>query len=388
MKEFRPRLPDTESWLRLIEYGREHGPKEILERFLRTFNNSKEQTEFKEEGLDYVISSESERIKTLEDLLEHSEVDTDRFEVKRYITNKWDQHSVDKGLVELYQVKAWLMNKYLNKPDASFYDKWLKGLERIVEPISVRSTSTDKPIVVTIADLHVGAVVEGERLIPDYNVTEVKDRLAYVASVVNGYERPVHLKFLGDFIESFTGKNHKDTWKQIELHGMEAALTAYDTIWEFIQQINDVLDVDIVGGNHDRISSSNEDDKSGQVAYLISELLRRFTDLPVRYEARIMTCEHDGVCFVLTHGDKRITKAQPSQLILEYGNQNMFNVMLNAHGHEELIHKNSVKFQARQVPPIFVPNKYALDNGWTSHSGFTVIESSERGGVNIQTYTV
>src|SRR5690554_4619474 len=120
--DFRPRLPHDNDWATLIDQAREHGPKEVLDRFFRTFNSSKEEIEF---SSDYVLRSQSERIKTLDDLLTVSEVDKDQFEVTRYLVNKYDQHSVEKGLVELFQVKAWLNKKYLDKPDANYYSDWL-----------------------------------------------------------------------------------------------------------------------------------------------------------------------------------------------------------------------------------------------------------------------
>ncbi|HSH23979.1 MAG TPA: hypothetical protein VLA13_00360, partial [Massilibacterium sp.] len=238
MKDFRPRLPESEDWKELIDFSREYGPKEVLNRFLRTLNSSKESIEHTENGSDYIIRSESERIKTLDDLIEAVDIDTDQYEIYRYLANKYDQHSVEKGLVELYQVKAWMNKKYLDKPDASYYNKWLEGLEKIVTPVKLIETSSeDKPITLAIADMHVGAFIEGDHLTPDYNVEEIRERLTYIAGYANSYNRPVHVKILGDFIESFSARNHKDTWKQIELHGMEVALAAYDLTSEFLQKL-------------------------------------------------------------------------------------------------------------------------------------------------------
>lgn len=387
--DFRPRLPNTDSWIELVETAREYGAKEVLNRFLRTYNNSKESIDRSEDGTDYIVSSQSERIKTLDDLIEATDIDIDQYEIYRYISNKYDQHSVEKGLVELFQVKAWMKKKYLDKPDASYYNKWLEGLEKIVPKVEIESGhSPDKPVMLAIADMHCGALIEGDHLTPDYNVGVLRERLDYIAGVVNTQGRPVHVAILGDFIESFSGMSHKDTWKQIELHGMEVALTVYDLTSEFLQKLNDVRSVSIIGGNHDRITASNEEDKQGQVAYLIAEMLRRFTNMDVSFDPRILSKRIDNVQYILTHGDKKISKKQPADMILEYGDQELFNVMLNAHGHEELIHKNSVKFQARQIPPIVVGGEYSRDLGVSANSGFTLIERSDRAGVNVQTISL
>jgi len=386
--KFRPKLENTKDWYKLIEVGREAGPDKLLELYYRNIASDREKLEFSEEEKSYVISSESSRIKTLEDLLEASEVDLEKYEVTRYISNKWDQHSVQMGLVELFQVKAWLHKKYLDKPSTEYLDKWLKSIDSKIKPLKKYKENKKDPVILAIADVHLGGFVEGDRLVPDYNREEIKERFEYIARYVNSLGRPVHVKFLGDMIESFSGKNHKDTWKQIEMHGMEVALEAYDITKTFLGQLDQVQSVDFVGGNHDRVTASRDDDKGGQVVYMIAELLKRTTDIPTRFDEKILTSSHDGVSYIITHGDKRISKMLPSRLILEYGNQEEFNVLLNAHGHEEKIHENSIKFQARQVPPICVPNQYALDNGWSSQSGFTLIMKGDRGGVNVSTISL
>lgn len=387
-KYYRPKLDkDAEDpWRQLIEVARKDSPEEVLERYFRTFNNSKESVDRSEDGTDYIISTQSERIRTLDDLIEATEIDTDQFEIYRYISNKYDQHSVEKGLIELYQVKAWMKKKYLDKPDAKYYNEWLSALERVV-PKAEFSTGdlTEKPVVLAIADFHCGAIIEGDHLTPDYNVEALRERLDYIARVVNTQQRPVHVAMLGDFVESFSGLNHKNTWKQIEMHGMEVALTVYDLMEEFLYKLLDVRSVNIIGGNHDRITASNEEDKQGQVAYLIAEMLKRFTNMNISFDPRILSKRIDNVQYILTHGDKKISKKQPSDMILEYGDQELFNVMLNAHGHEELIHKNSARFQARQIPPIVVGGQYSKDLGVSANSGFTLIERSPRNGVIIQT---
>lgn len=376
---FRPKLDkDLETeWKTLVGIAREHGPDEVVDRFLRTLNSRKEQLQI---SADYVIRSESERIKTLEQLLEAGEVDLDQFEVTRYLTNKYDQHSVEKGLVELYQVKAWLNKKYLDEPSNEYYQKWLDRLGKDVKPfkhIIDSSSSADAPIIVAIADLHLGAILTKTHLVPDYNVAKCREKLHYIAQVINETGSPVHIKFLGDYIESFTGKNHKDTWKQIEKHGMEVSLEAFDVINEFLGKVNRLIDVEMVSGNHDRVTSDNQDDKDGQVAYLIYELLRRFTNVPVKYDTDILSSVHDGVCYIISHGHKKLSKMQPSELIMQYGKQGMFNVLLTGHGHEELILHNSANYQCRQVPPIVPPNEFATSLGKSSMQGFTIVKSNK-----------
>ena len=96
---------DLKAWEQIVDIARQFGETETLNRLQKTFTGSKQEYNFKEDGLDYIISSEGERVKTKEQMIEETNVNEDEYDIYWYSTNKWDQHSVDRGLVELYQVK-------------------------------------------------------------------------------------------------------------------------------------------------------------------------------------------------------------------------------------------------------------------------------------------
>lgn len=375
---------DLESWKKIIDISRVYGEKVTANRLANSFSG-KQQFELKEEGLDYVISSESNRVKTLEDLLLETKVNLEEFNVERYITNKWDQNSVQGGLVELYQIKAWLKRKYLEKPDPKWLDHWVN--QKITHHKTLAyNPSSKKPIVLALADLHIGGFSEGKELIPNYNIEEVRERLLYIKDVINSYERPVHVKLLGDLIESFTGLNHQDTWKQIEKHGMEVSIVAYDLIYEFICGLKYFRSLDMIGGNHDRITDSYGGDKQGQVSYLVHSMLKRkIENIESRFSPILLSAIHDGVSYILTHGDKRLSKSNSSDLILKYGKQELYNVLIHAHGHEEQVTKNTRNLRVHQIPPICTPNEYAIENGFNGASGFVIIEPNKFRRVDITT---
>ncbi|HSH25137.1 MAG TPA: hypothetical protein VLA13_06330, partial [Massilibacterium sp.] len=147
------------------------------------------------------------------------------------------------------------------------------------------------------------------------------------------------------------------------------------------------VDVEIVGGNHDRISSSNQDDKEGQVAYLISGMLERLgKGIDTNFDPLLLTSNHDGIQYICTHGDKRISKKDANQMVLEYGDQSCFNVMLTAHRHDEKIIENTIKFKSIQIPAVCSPNNYAVRNGWTSSSGFVILEKTPFKNVTVHSH--
>jgi UDP-2,3-diacylglucosamine pyrophosphatase LpxH len=333
----------------------------------------------------FEVASESLRIKTLDQLIETGEIDTDIWGIDSYRENSWEgffkKPDGSVGIVQLFQVRAQVVRKHFEKPDPEYYQKWFEEWNKDVKKAKFKTVKSGKDVVVIIGDLHNGALIEGEGFVPDYNMKECEARLMYIADYVNRKYpgRPVRIVFLGDFIESFTGNNKPNTWKQIESHGAELVLSTTETLKKFFYAIDRLVDVFFIGGNHDRITDKKEQDSRGQVAQLIAGTFTNFTNLKIHFHHRVLNPTIDKVKYIFTHGDKRITKMLPSKLIMEYGDQRLFNVMVNAHNHQEQVHDDSIRYTSFGIPSVVVPNDYALDNGWSSMSGFAVCERGERG---------
>src|SRR5690625_5624799 len=93
------------------------------------------------------------------------------------------------------------------------------------------------------------------------------------------------------------------------MHGMEVALTIYDVLLEFLQKTPYINTVDIISGNHDRITEANNDDSQGQVAYMVAGLLQRhYPAVKTNYDPLILVNEYDGVGYIDMHGNKPISR--------------------------------------------------------------------------------
>jgi len=82
----------------------------------------------------------------------------------------------------------------------------------------VTSKQSDiETLVVPIADLHVGAKVEGISALRDYDSKEIRRRVRCMIDEINTQKASkVVLAFIGDLIESFTGANHPNSWQSME----------------------------------------------------------------------------------------------------------------------------------------------------------------------------
>jgi UDP-2,3-diacylglucosamine pyrophosphatase LpxH len=369
MKEIRPRL--TNDWAEIIETIRDLGTEEALRRITGfhsgkvVFNSSDDSVEIN-----------TRRIINLQDLLETANVNQDEWLVDKHVLNKWEVGAKDAEgniVVEpLYQVKAWLKRKGFEAPDDTWTQKWL---DRITAPARPKKLPvkeiTGKPLIIVIADLHLGRF--GDHFDETYNKDVALQRLLDITTVLPK-DRPIHVFCLGDVIESFTGKNKPDTWKQIEMHGAKVALSAYDILEEFFASIPNFQSCWFVGGNHDRITDSKQDDDDAQVLEIIQGVFERMGAYKTFFDPTIHTITIDGVCYILTHGDKKLSKMTGANFVLEHGSPGIFNCMLYAHYHHKQLIEESPKFTKRIVPPIVSQSKYEYINGWTSNPGFLILE--------------
>lgn len=380
MPKYRPKLAERNSeehkqWLDVVELIRDIGVQNAKEVLARN-------PQIKYDSSEHIIESvRNNRIKTLEQLLDQTEVDLDKFEVERHVNNKWEVGAKDADgniVVEpLFQIKAWMRVKGLEEPSRNWTDKWLDKFHTRIrhrKPVA-NNVSNNKPLIVVLGDLHFGYIGEDFKIIPDYNEDVCREMLDKIASIANESNRPVIVMIAGDLIESFSGKNKADTWKQITKHGMKVVLGVYDVLEEFFGKLQGFQEAYIVSGNHDRISDTNKDDPYGQVAEGVAGMFKRMGKYKVHYDELIISVPIDNINYILTHGDKRISKTKAERLIIDYGRTDMFNFIINAHFHGRAIKDDALKFRVQQIASLITGTKYEERNGWNSMSGFLIIES-------------
>lgn len=258
--------------------------------------------------------------------------------------------------------------------------------------------------VVKIADLHLGAYVDGLIKTKKFSIDILAKKLRKAAEQVNslGY-RKVHAHILGDLIESFTGLSHKNTWKGLDkkMAGAEAVKLTVKVLHDnFLSQIHNLDTVKIVAGNHDRVTSDNKEDVYGDAAAIISWGLDML-GYDVQFDPLVISHTIDGICHILTHGHHGISQRTTKQLCWDYGTQGKYNLICEGHLHS-IIQRLSVtareKFQTikddavdhRRIncPSFFTGNFYSESLGYTSESGFIVVEDNGEGVPNVFYYAV
>ena len=258
--------------------------------------------------------------------------------------------------------------------------------------------------VIKIADLHLGAYVDNLIRTKDFSINELALKLRSAADSVNrfGYSN-VHVHILGDLIESFTGLSHKNTWKGLDkaMVGAEAVKLVVKILHtEFLSRINSLRDVKVVAGNHDRITSDNKEDVRGDAANLVCWGLEML-GYNIEFNPLVVTHVVDRICHILTHGHHGISSKSTKQLCWDYGRQGLYNLICEGHLHSiiqklnvnqrdgfQTIKDDAVDHRRMNCPSFFTGNFFSESLGYTSESGFVVVEDNGRGVPNVFYYAV
>lgn len=154
----------------------------------------------------------------------------------------------------------------------------------------------------------------------------------------------------------------------------------------------------MVSGNHDRVSQKLDQDPTGSVGTLLAFMLDTKSSLNVVFSPLILQQEIDGIFYILTHNHYNISKGDIGKVFWEYGKQGVYNVMLGGHYHSRKgrrvyseVENNLIdqaNYRQIAVPPIFTGNFYSESNGWSSSSGFVMIENNGCGKPNVFDYSL
>ena len=256
-----------------------------------------------------------------------------------------------------------------------------------------------KIIVVSMADLHMGAYVDSLVKTKPFSISILVDLLEESASIINEYNaKEVNIRLLGDLIESFTGLNHKNSWKGLQkgMIGAEVVkLTTTILHKNFLSKINNLGSVGIISGNHDRVTSNKDEDTDGDAANLIAWGLD-LIGYNVKFNPFILSDVIDGINYIDLHGHDYISRKSTKDICWDYGKQGVFNFIREGHLHstiERLSASQRSKFQTikddaidhrrMNIPSFFTGNGYSERLGYTSNSGFIVSYNNGKGIPNV-----
>ena len=172
----------------------------------------------------------------------------------------------------------------------------------------------------------------------------------------------------------------------------------------FISKINNLVSIDLVSGNHDRVTADKAQDDKGEVAQMLAYMFKmQYPQLDITYNPMLISKVYDGISYIFTHGHLPFVKKEISKVLFDYGKQGYYNVLVKGHLHSREVKKtyrrkqldfedysvvelDEQDYRAITAPPIFTGNFFSESLGFTSSSGAAVIESNGRGKINYFDY--
>jgi hypothetical protein len=243
-------------------------------------------------------------------------------------------------------------------------------------------------LVVPFADPHVGAQIKQLLNAPRYDervLYRYADQL--IAAVNARHAANVYLAGLGDFIESFSGLNHCNTWLQLDAEkvgagGIKAAL---EFVSYLVERIFNVREIWGVSGNHDRTSADNKLDTKGEAAMLLFMLLAeryRKTGVQVLYRYDVLVRVIDNICYLLTHGHLGVGKGDKglTETIARHRVPGHYCVAILGHLHSRITKLDTDDSRVLHAPSLFTGNTYSSENGWSTLAGFITCENAGGSG--------
>lgn len=351
-------------------------------------------------------------ITSKEEAISFFDVDLETWDVERYVVNSWDVTMKGPNGLPLkrtnYQVKLWLVKK---RPSIEEVSKDILAELKDHVPRRVIEVDGRGTITVELADFHIGADIRNLARTPDFNTGVIVDYMSEIVSTVNGFGAlNVVVNLHGDFVESVTGLNHDDSWKSMgkDLFGANVIILANEIIGgKLLSNIKNLSEVNIVSGNHDRISAKKSEDNLGEIAKLLAWTLKKdFPEIDINFDGIILVREIDGVNHIMTHGHLGISKKDLAKVIADYGRRDMFNLWTEGHKHSRdfkkvMKSKGSIRYETIEyvqldeqnyrklvLPPIFTGNFYSESLGFSGWAGFIITENNGRGIPNIYDYSI
>ena len=266
-EQFRPRWNvDLQSAITHLRKFPKHIQKHCLELAIQSASSGHD-IKFNENKKGATIETpKSTRIKSIDDLIEHCDIDLDVWEIERYVVNKWEVGSNVDGTIivePLFQIKAWLKknNDVLNiKILRDELINEVKSFSPKYPTFNYKKIKKGHLLEVNIFDLHFGKLCWGLETGDNYDTKIATKRfLTAIDAIIKRSKgddiKRVVLPVGNDFFNSDSRLNQTSAgtpqdedlrWQKTFKAGRELLIAGIDML-----SVVAPIDVVIVQGNHD-----------------------------------------------------------------------------------------------------------------------------------------
>lgn len=343
-------------------------------------------------------------LQSREDAIEHFQIDTEKFTIDRFECKSWPtsmkvkKPGKSQGF-QVVQIQNYSVSlKLLRKANEIAW----KNLEYTPRETPTRDDWKLGWGICPLADFHAGAFVADLQRTQDYHLGILTGYLEDIAEEINSKKyKKVYMPLLGDFIESFTGLNHINSWKGLDRnsYGMNAVIMTHELLSQHLfSKIENLAIVDFVPGNHDRVTSNNKEDQYGEIAYALQYLFKK--DFP-NIESQVFSiCSQrkiDNIGVLGIHGHLNMAKKDTGKIVQDYGfgKEVEYHILLQGHNHSRetvktlkkkiayyedivVVQHDSLDYRRITLSPLFTGNLYSEQQGFSSTAGMCHLYKDKR----------
>ena len=120
--------------------------------------------------------------------------------------------------------------------------------------------------------------------------------------------------------------------------------------------------------------SDNKTDYKGQIAGIIFYIIKRLVpaDIKIEFNFDVVSTKLDGIQYVIMHGHNKEATESAEKIILNYGQQGLYNFIVTGHLHSLQIKSDSNMHRHMICPSVFPGNDWSERKGWVSNQGFLI----------------
>jgi hypothetical protein len=325
-------------------------------------------------GIGEVVFNTPDEIKSLEELIEKSKIDTSKWEITKYVQNYWGNSKTPH-----WQVKAWMAKKTSEQLFQDSFVEFLKEYQPKCSEVKLREQNPDKSLaclIINKQDSHLNKFdVDGDNDINKRfsNILNKVETIVNQASLSNYMDSVIYIIGSDEFNSEFTGTTTKGTPQQnlLTYHDSFERICNHEIemIKMLLENVDDVQVV-YVAGNHDEFVGWHMINWLN--AYFKSNLRVTF-DCSPRYRKYV---SYGETAMMFNHGDAmkpaKLASVFPIEFREEWSNNKNFYIFTGDKHHELSIDFGGIKFY--QIPAFS-----NAKSSWDEKNGYTISRAEVTG---------
>lgn len=213
-----------------------------------------------------IVTSTKIQITTLGQLIDFCKIDTDTWEIERWVCNKWEVASKINGnmvTVPLYQVKVWLKKKVIELEARHIIEEMIQDAKKYMpkfKTIKYNKINEKYLLEPDIPDLHFGKLAWDEESGDNYDIKIAEDLALQTIQSIIDHTRVYSIDRIlfpigNDYfnVNSKTEKTVHDTPQQEDTRYAKTFVKGRKLAIQMIDMLSNIAPVDvlIIPGNHD-----------------------------------------------------------------------------------------------------------------------------------------